>query len=50
MGGFWEANIYCNNEWVTLVKIKSNFSLKQIKDICGNSIPKDDQYYIISIV
>lgn len=46
--GTWEANVYCNNHKVETIKIKSSFTLEEIRKVCGNSIPKDEHYYFLS--
>lgn len=48
MGGTWEANIYCNNERVTTLKLENDFSLSTIRSKCGSHIPSGETYYFIS--
>ena len=48
MGGTWEANIYCNNEKVTTIKIENGTKLSEIRSKCQNVIPKNDNYFFIS--
>lgn len=46
--GAWEAKIYINGKYQNTIKIKGNPSLDEIRDLCKNIIPKDENYYFIS--
>lgn len=40
--------IYVNNRYKKTLKIKSNYKLKDIRNLCEDIIPKDENYYFIS--
>lgn len=46
--GAWEASIYINGKFQNFIKIKGNPPLDEIRELCKNIIPKDDNYYFIS--
>lgn len=46
--GNWNAKIYLNEEIQTIIKVKNQTSLKDIRKLCEEILPEDEDYYFIS--
>ena len=45
---FWEAKIYINDEMKTSIKVKNKTELTELRRLCQNIIPQNENYYFIS--
>ena len=45
---YWEAKIYINDEMKTSIKVKNKKQLTELRRLCQNIIPQNENYYFIS--